>query len=239
MIIRNSITILIVSLSINGLYASDDQIEKSSQNNTIQDVSLVLSDAGLDISVGLIKKTVYESKDKSCALKFGSSLSIMKMLQGKMSISDLVGPSFDFETSMLGCDQKLGFKLKLFSLFGYAKMFHSMKLPKNMNELLSTMSEKFNLYIKKSDKSVASAFLLYLWLNHCGGAAKFIKGNDEDEKVIKKRMIFSAVLGLMLRYGMKNFDTSTLAKIATMTSALCAAFTVAPNALLNRITSIV
>lgn len=184
-----------------------DTVKQATDDATgkVNDTALVLSDAGFDASIGMFDTSLWKSKDGSKEVKFGWSLSLMKLLQGKISLNDLVGPAFDFKTTVPGCDQKLGLKLKLFTLLAYGKAFSSIKLPGSMNELLSGLSKKFGTYIKTSDKSVAAALLLYFWLNHCGGAAKFIDGDKKDETVMRKRMAFSALVACAASYGIKNY----------------------------------
>ncbi|NBQ17434.1 hypothetical protein EBU24_03890 [bacterium] len=193
---------------LDGTPTITDQIENCIDDATgkVNDTALVLSDAGIDASIGMFDTSLWKSKDGSKEVKFGWSLSLMKLLQGKISLNDLVGPAFDFKTTVPGCDQKLGLKLKLFTLLSYAKAFSSIKLPGSMNELLSGLSKKFGTYIKTSDKSVAAGLLLYFWLNHCGGAAQFIKGDDKKDKTIaQKRMAFSALLAFVASYSIKNY----------------------------------
>ncbi len=231
--------LLLVAGSLNALYAhidgtptSQEQVRQATK--AVNEVAVVLSEAGIDASIGLLKKTLWENQDKTIGLKFGTSLSLMKMLQGKMAINDLVGPSFDIEAAIPGCDQKLGLKLKLFSLLSYATMFRTMKLPGSMSDFLAKLSDSFASYIKKSDKSVAAAFVAYFWFNHCGGAAKIIKGSAKDDAVLQKRMILSALVGFMTSYGIKNFNNSKLGKAAVAASALFAALSMAPSSVINR-----
>lgn len=172
----------------------------------INDIAIGLSDGGVDASIGVVKGTCWESGNKSTVVKFGFSLSLMKLLQGKIALNDLLSPSFDLETSLPGCNQKLGLKLKLFTLLSYAKIFSTIKLPGDMNEFLTGLSKKFGAFIKKSDKAVAAGLLIYFALNNCGGAEKIIKGDAKtDKSLAKKRMMLSALLAGIASYGIRNY----------------------------------
>lgn len=232
------ISLVVVSLNgsewvhIDGTSTPQEQVRQATK--AVNETAAVLSDVGVDASIGLLKTTLWENKDKTIGLKFGTSLSLMKMLQGKMAINDLVGPSFDIEAAIPGCSQKLGLKLKLFSLLSYTTIFRTIKLPGSMSDFLAKLSDSFASYIKKSDKSVAAAFVAYFWFNHCGGAAKFIKGDSKDDAVLQKRMILSALVGFMTSYGIKNFNNSKLGKAAVAASALFAALSMAPSSVIDR-----
>ena len=204
---------LLLSLSLVGA------VQASNVAGVVTTAANSASDNGGDASYSVGKWTLAKKalgKGFDVALKSSASLAVLKILQGpkNWSIANIFGPGLALEIG--------GFEFKL----------------KLMSFLKGKLGERFKNFVEYSDKSVLAAFVAYFWLNHCGGAAALVKGDETKDKTIaSKRALTSVLLGLVTAYAVKEFNNSKLGKAAAIATALAAAATVVPTSVINRTVS--